>query len=122
MSIFKNIQPENVFRYFWEISQIPHGSYHTKEISDYLVTFAKEHGLTYYQDDADNVIILKEASAGYENAGPVILQGHIDMVCEKEAECRIDFEKEDMRYYDAEEENLMEKLYLYIETNRKKLR
>ena len=99
MSIFKNIQPENVFRYFWEISQIPHGSYHTKEISDYLVTFAKEHGLTYYQDDADNVIILKEASAGYENAGPVILQGHIDMVCEKEAECRIDFEKEGLDLY-----------------------
>ena len=99
MSIFENIQPQNVFRYFYEISQIPHGSYHTKEISDYLVTFAKEHGLAYYQDEADNVIIIKEASKGYENADPVILQGHIDMVCEKESDCKIDFEKDGLDLY-----------------------
>ena len=68
MNHLENLQPQNVFRYFQEISQIPHGSYHTKEISDYLVNFAREHGLEHYQDADDNVIMIKEASAGYENA------------------------------------------------------
>ncbi len=99
MNYLENLQPQNVFRYFQEISQIPRGSYHTKRISDYLVDFAKEHGLEYYQDQDDNVIIIKEASAGYENAEPVILQGHMDMVCEKEADCEIDFEKDGLDLY-----------------------
>ena len=59
MSILENLQPKNVFRYFEEISQIPHGSYHTKEISDYLVNFAKEHKLEYYQDEMNNVVMIK---------------------------------------------------------------
>ena len=99
MNHLENLQPQNVFRYFQEISQIPHGSYHTKEISDYLVNFAREHGLEHYQDADDNVIMIKEASAGYENAEPVILQGHMDMVCEKEADREIDFEKEGLDLY-----------------------
>lgn len=99
MNTLEKIRPQNVFRYFAEISQIPRGSYHTKEISDYLAAFAKEHGFTYCQDEADNVIIIKEASKGYETAEPVILQGHIDMVCEKEADCEIDFEKEGLDLY-----------------------
>ncbi len=99
MNHLENLQPQNVFRYFQEISQIPHGSYHTKEISDYLVNFAREHGLEHYQDADDNVIMIKEASAGYENAEPVILQGHMDMVCEKEAGREIDFEKEGLDLY-----------------------
>ena len=93
MSKLKNLQPENVFRYFEEISQIPHGSYNTKAISDYLVNFAKEHNLEHYQDELNNVVMIKEASAGYENAEPVIIQGHMDMVCEKEEGSEIDFEK-----------------------------
>lgn len=99
MSNLENLQPQNVFRYFQEISQIPHGSYHTKKISDYLVNFAREHNLEHYQDADDNVIIIKEASSGYENAEPVILQGHMDMVCEKEADREIDFEKEGLDLY-----------------------
>ena len=99
MNRLEHIQPKNVFRYFAEISRIPRGSYHTKAISDYLAAFAREHGLEYYQDEADNVILIKEASVGYEAAEPVILQGHMDMVCEKEADCEIDFEKEGLALY-----------------------
>ena len=74
-----------MFYYFEEICQIPHGSTNTKEISDYCVNFAKEHGLRVQQDDANNVIIWKNGSQGYEDHAPVMLQGHMDMVCEKEA-------------------------------------
>lgn len=99
MSVLENLQPKNVFRYFEEISQIPHGSYHTKQISDYLVNFAKTHNLEHYQDAMNNVVIIKEASAGYENAEPVIIQGHMDMVCEKESNVEIDFEKDGLDLY-----------------------
>lgn len=99
MSVLENVQPKNVFRYFEEISKIPHGSYHTRAISNYLADFAKEHHLEYYQDDTDNVVIIKEAASGYEQAEPVILQGHMDMVCEKEADVDIDFEKDGLDLY-----------------------
>ncbi len=99
MNHFENLKPQNVFRYFGEISRIPRGSYHTKQISRYLVSFAADHGLTCYQDGHDNVIIIKEASKGYEQAEPVIIQGHMDMVCEKEADCKIDFESDGLDLY-----------------------
>ncbi len=99
MSVLGKIQPENVFRYFEEISRIPRGSYHTKAIADYLEAFAKGHSLTYYRDGADNVILIKEASDGYGDAPAVILQGHTDMVCEKEADCTTDFEHEGLDLY-----------------------
>ena len=79
-----NLEPAKVFHYFEEIAAIPHGSGNTKAISDYLVCFAKERNLFYVQDDSNNVVIIKEASKGYEDAEPVIIQGHMDMVCEKE--------------------------------------
>ncbi len=94
MAVLKDLKPEKVFEFFEEICNIPHGSGNTKEISDYLVSFAKERNFEYYQDDINNVIIIKEASMGYENAAPVILQGHMDMVCEKAPDCSIDMEKE----------------------------
>ena len=88
------LQPEAVFRYFEEICAIPHGSYNTKAISDYLVSFARENNLRYIQDDLNNVILFGDATPGYEDHEPVILQGHMDMVCEKDADCPIDMEKE----------------------------
>lgn len=94
-----NLEPKKVFYYFEQLAAIPHGSGNTKQISDYLVTFAKEHGLTYYQDEWNNVVIIQEASAGYEDAKPVILQGHMDMVCEKESGVDIDFEKDGLTLY-----------------------
>ena len=91
MGKLSHLQPERVFHYFEEICGIPHGSGDTAHISDYCVTFAKEHHLTYHQDALGNVIIKKPATAGYEDHPAVILQGHIDMVCEKAPDCPIDF-------------------------------
>lgn len=99
MMTFENIYPDRVFYYFRELAKIPHGSRNTKEISDYLVQFAKTHELVCHQDAAGNVIIIKEAAAGYENASPVIIQGHMDMVCEKEKDCTIDFMKDGLDLY-----------------------
>ena len=65
MGVLSGLKPEKVFSYFEELCQIPHGSGHEEAISNYLVDFAKEHGFEYYQDEAKNVIIIKEASAGY---------------------------------------------------------
>ena len=88
------LQPASVFAYFEKLCSIPHGSGNTKLISDYLVSFAKEQGLAYEQDHLNNVIIFCPGTCGYEDKAPVILQGHMDMVCEKDADCPIDMESE----------------------------
>ena len=80
--------------YIEEICKIPHGSGNTKQISDYLVQFAKDHDLKYVQDEMNNVVIYKPGTAGYENAPVVIIQGHMDMVCEKRPDVEHDFTKD----------------------------
>lgn len=97
MAVLQGLKPEGVWKYFEDLCGIPHGSHNEKAVSDYCVAFAKERGLEVYQDDAWNVVIIKEASAGYEDAEPLILQGHLDMVCEKKADCDIDFLKDGLR-------------------------
>lgn len=87
-------QPEKLFHFFEEISAIPRGSGNEKGISDYLVSFAKERGLWVHQDEASNVIIKKKGSEGAEDLPAVMLQGHIDMVCEKVAGVDHDFTKD----------------------------
>ena len=94
-----DLKPVEVFKYFEEMAAIPHGSRNTKAISDYLVDFAKRYNLEHYQDALNNVVIIKEATKGYENAEPIIIQGHMDMVCEKEKDCDIDFEKDGLDLY-----------------------
>lgn len=94
MKKLSNLEPNRVFYYFEEISAIPRGSGNRKGIADYIENFAKEHALDYVHDDAHNVIVFKSASNGYEDKEPVILQGHLDMVCQKDASCDIDFEKD----------------------------
>ena len=89
-----NINPKLVFNYFSEISQIPRGSKNERAISDYLVATAKGLGLEVIQDEVLNVIIKKPATPGYENVPGVILQGHMDMVCEKNKDTDHDFEKD----------------------------
>ena len=84
------LEPASVFGYFEKICSIPHGSRNTTLISDYLVEFAKEHGIRYIQDSANNVILFQDGTCGMEDHAPVILQGHMDMVCEKDADCPID--------------------------------
>ena len=86
----QGLEPESVFRYFEEICAIPHGSRNTKAISDYLVSFAKAHGLRYRQDESNNVVIFAPGTCGLEDHESVILQGHLDMVCEKDAGCPLD--------------------------------
>ena len=86
----QGLEPESVFRYFEEICAIPHGSRNTKAISDYLVSFAKAHGLRYRQDESNNVVIFAPGTCGLEDHESVILQGHMDMVCEKDAGCLLD--------------------------------
>ncbi len=88
------LQPERVFYYFEEIAAIPHGSGNTAAISEYCVAFAKKHGLVFVQDKLGNVIIKKAATEGYENHPTVIIQGHLDMVCEKAPDSAHDFEKD----------------------------
>ncbi len=88
------LEPAKVFEFFEEICAIPHGSRNTKAISDYLVSFAKERNLAYIQDEANNVIIFQDGTCGMEDHPPVILQGHMDMVCEKDAACPIDMAAE----------------------------
>ena len=90
MKKLAGLEPQAVFHYFEEICAIPHGSYNTKAISDYLVGFAKKNGLRYIQDSLNNVILFGDATPGYEDHEPVIIQGHMDMVCEKDADCPID--------------------------------
>ena len=94
MAVLEGLQPEKVFQYFEAICQIPHGSGNTKALSDWLVDFAKARDLEHYQDEMNNVIIIKEASAGYEASEPVILQGHIDMVCNQVETCTKDMATE----------------------------
>lgn len=95
--ILKDLQPTEVFKYFEELTQIPRGSGNEKEVSDYLVAFAKEHNLEVIQDKALNVIIKKKATQGYENSPSVIIQGHMDIVCEKNGDTEHDFEKDPLK-------------------------
>ncbi|MBQ3356988.1 MAG: aminoacyl-histidine dipeptidase [Clostridia bacterium] len=97
MRVLESYQPREALRYFEEICSIPHGSRDTKRISDYCVRFAREHGLSYVQDEHNNVVICKPGTKGYEDHPPVILQGHLDMVCEKDADCDVDFSKDGLR-------------------------
>lgn len=94
MQVLEHLEPKQVFSFFEAMCAIPHGSRNTKAISDWCVAFAKERGLEHYQDEANNVIIIKPAAPGYEAAQPIILQGHLDMVCEKAAGCPKDMDQE----------------------------
>ncbi len=91
MRVLSELTPHGVFDYFEKICSIPHGSGHTQKISDYLVSFAKEHNFRYIQDESGNVVIFKDGAEGYENSQAVVLQGHMDMVCEKTPDSTIDF-------------------------------
>ena len=97
MGVLSHLEPQSVFNYFEEISRIPHGSGNTDQISDYLVGFARERNLFYIQDAVKNVIIVKEATPGYEEEPAIILQGHMDMVAVKKPDCDIDMEKDGLR-------------------------
>ncbi len=91
MSKLNGLSPERVFYYFEQLCAIPHGSGDMERISQFCLDFAKDKGLWCRRDKLNNVIIKKPAYKGYEDRPAVILQGHLDMVCEKEPDCSIDF-------------------------------
>jgi len=97
MRVLENLEPRKVFYYFEDICQIPHGSGNLDAISSYLEKFAKDRGMSHIRDKANNIIIVKEATAGYEAVEPIILQGHMDMVAVKKNDCDIDLEKDALR-------------------------
>ncbi len=88
------LSPKDVFHYFQKIASIPHGSGNTDRIAEFCMEFAGAHGLKARRDKANNVIIFADGTSGYENSEPVILQGHLDMVCEKDEGCELDMEKD----------------------------
>ena len=88
------LEPKKVFYYFSELAKIPHGSGNTRQIEQYCLDFAEKRGLNAYHDEYGNVIIFKDGTKGYENSAPVILQGHLDMVCEKLPDCKKDMKRE----------------------------
>ena len=94
MGVLSALEPAKVFQFFEEICSIPHGSRNVEQISNYLVDFARKRGLKYRQDEKYNVVIWKDGSKGYEDSEPVILQGHMDMVAVKTADCPKDMEKD----------------------------
>lgn len=97
MGVLSNLEPKKVFYYFEEITKIPHGSGNVEQISDFLVDFAKAHHLFYIQDAVKNVIIVKEATPGYEKEPAVILQGHMDMVAVQTPDCTMDMKSEGLK-------------------------
>ena len=97
MGVLDGLKPEKVFYYFEEITKIPHGSGNVDRISDYLVKFAKDRGLKVIQDEVKNVIIMKDATEGYENEPTMILQGHMDMVAVSVPGSDIDMKKDGLR-------------------------
>ncbi len=94
MGVLSSLEPKEVFSYFEYLSSVPHGSGNTKQVSDLCVRFACEHGLRCRQDELNNIVIWKDASPGCGQAAPVILQGHLDMVCAKDDDCPIDMAHE----------------------------
>ena len=89
-----HIEPVRVFHFFEEISAIPRPSGKEDAIADYLVRFAQERDLECHRDAANNVVIIQEASDGRESDEPIVIQGHMDMVCEKESSCKKDMDVE----------------------------
>lgn len=86
-----NLNPERVFYYFKQISDVPRGSGNCSGMARFCKNFAVNHNLKYVKDDANNVVIFKDGTPGYENSEPVILQGHTDMVCQKTENADTDF-------------------------------
>lgn len=93
------IEPQNVFKYFEELSAIPRGSGNMEKISEYCLEFAQKNNLRAVRDNLNNVVIYKNGSKGYENSEPIILQGHLDMVCQKTAESLINFDTDGLSLF-----------------------
>ncbi len=99
MAVLENLEPKRVWHNFEEFCKVPHGTFDMDKISAYCYNWAKDLGLEAYQDEVKNVIIKKPGTAGYEDSEPVILQGHMDMVCEKVPGSAHDFKNDGLQLY-----------------------
>ncbi|MCK5112774.1 MAG: M20/M25/M40 family metallo-hydrolase, partial [Thermoplasmatales archaeon] len=99
MSVIENLKPKLVWKHFDEIRKIPHCSKHEEKIRECVLDFAKQHNIKSKTDKAGNVVLLKPASQGMEGKPTVILQGHMDMVCEKNSDVEFDFEKDPIQVW-----------------------
>lgn len=99
MGTLSSLNPEKVFAFFEKICSIPHGSGNCAALSAFIADFAKQRRLDFAVDAEQNVLIRKPASPGYEKYETLILQGHLDMVCEKDPELEFDFAKDAIQPY-----------------------
>ncbi|MBQ2033499.1 MAG: M20/M25/M40 family metallo-hydrolase [Alistipes sp.] len=97
MSNIRDLQPRLVWEQFDDITRVPRPSKKEEKIIEFLIDFARRHSLECQRDDIGNVVIRKPATAGYENKPTVILQSHMDIVCEKNSDVQFDFETEPIR-------------------------
>ena len=100
MPLANNFKYPELMRYFETVSSIPRGTYNEKAIADHLVRFAEERGLEYYRDSFNNVLIKKKATKGKADRAPLALQGHTDMVCEKNSDVEHDFLRDPIKLYE----------------------
>lgn len=94
-----NLSQQKFFSFFEQLSAIPRGSGNMNAVAQFCQDFAQKHGLKCIRDSANNIVIFKDGTKGYESAAPVILQGHLDMVCQKTDDCNINFEKDGLDIY-----------------------
>ena len=95
--VIKNYEPKAVFEIFEDICAIPHGSGNEKGVADYIEAYANKRGLFVLRDEVGNVFVRKNATEGYEETPAILLQGHMDMVCEKNSDSNHDFLKDPLR-------------------------
>ena len=104
MGVLSGLEPKAVFEFFEDLCALPHGTHQTGPVSDYLVDFAQRRGLRYRRDEVNNVVIWKDAAPGYEDAPTLMLQGHMDMLVEKEHSCARDTEQQGLEIFVAGDE------------------
>ena len=92
MKNIANYKPNIVFEYFKEITKIPHGSGNTSKLADYCLDFAKKRGYRAVKEEIGNVVIYADGTKGYEHSEPIIIQGHLDMVCEQSEDSNVDMD------------------------------
>lgn len=97
MAVLDDLEPREIFSFFEVLASIPRGSGNEKQAADWVVNFAEERGLEAYQDDMHCVLVRKPGQGGLEGAPPLVLHGHLDMVCEKSEGVEIDFENDPIR-------------------------
>ena len=99
MGNISELQPHLVWEQFESITQVPRPSKKEEQIIEFLIDFAKQHSLEWQRDDIGNVVIRKAATKGYEERETVILQSHMDMVCEKNSDVAFDFDTQPIKAY-----------------------